>query len=368
MTVRMFEMAPPTSAVSPRYSFSGHQTFPFRYAWMPKAVAAVREDAGVFLSPDALVRLGVGRNMVASIRHWGEALGIFETRQGRSRLLSLGAFLFGGANGAVADPAALSNSTPPESKENTDRSKRNGNDEGRSQRSISFAADLVDPDESGRGRPAAADPYLEDPGTLWLLHWRLTATPAPASTWHLAFTRFAASVFTRDELAAWLLRCAHDGGSRRTSPASIRRDLDVFIRTYLPSRRHARRPLEDTFDCPLAELGLLRSMGAGRFELRRGARPSLPVLILLFAALEFWQREAPDQRTLPLERLLYGPGSPGAAFRLGDRDLVEMVERLPGRWGVRYDETAGMRLLLRERTCDPLDVLRDYYFAGALAA
>ncbi len=169
----------------------------------------------------------------------------------------------------------------------------------------------------------------------------------------------------RDDLAAWLLRCAHDGGSRRTSPASIRRDLDVFIRTYLPARTHARRPLEDTFDCPLAELGLLRGIGAGRFELRRGARPSLPARVVLFATLEFWRREAPDQRTLPLERLLYDPGSPGAAFRLDDRALVGMVEDLSGRWGVRYDETAGMRLLLRERECDPFDVLHDYYHGAA---
>ena len=212
------------------------------------------------------------------------------------------------------------------------------------------------------------DPYLEDPGTLWLLHWRLTSRPAPASTWHLVFTRFAESVFTRDGLAEWLLRCAHDGGAVRASQASIRRDLDVFIRTYLAAGRSARRPAEEAFDCPLVELGLLRSVGADRFELRRQARPSLPVRVLLFATLEFWQATSPDQRTLPLERLLFDPGSPGAAFRLGDRDLVAMVERFPGRWGVRYDETAGMRLLLRERDCDPFEILHDYYSDQADAA
>ncbi len=97
----------------PRYSFSGHQTFPFRYAWLPKGAAAVREDAGVFRSPDALVRLGVGRNMVASIRHWGEALGIFETTRRGSRLSPLGAFLFGGADTEAADCERSLASTPP---------------------------------------------------------------------------------------------------------------------------------------------------------------------------------------------------------------------------------------------------------------
>ena len=352
---------------TPRYSFSGHQTFPFRYAWLPKGVQAVGEDSGVFGSPDALVRLGVGRNMVASIRHWGEALSLFETRRGQSTLLPLGSFLFGGASDAVGASTGSLTATPPPPPPRNPKKTRSIESETnrklRSQLPIPLTSDRF---ENGGGS-TAADPCLEDPGTLWLLHWQLTSRPGPASTWHLVFTRYAESAFTRDELAAWLLRCAHDSGNRRPSPASIRRDLDVFIRTYLPARTHARRPLEDTFDCPLAELGLLRNVGAGRFELRRGARPSLPVHVLLFATLEFWQRESPDQRTLPIERLLFDPGSPGAAFRLGDRDLVDMVERLPGRWGVRYDETAGMRLLLRERESDPFDVLRDYYF-GASAA
>ena len=90
---------------TPRYAFSGHQTFPFRYAWLPKGVGAVREDPEAFLQPDALVRLGVGKNMVASIRFWCEALGLFEMRGRRGVLTPLGEFLFGATSPAVS-PAA----------------------------------------------------------------------------------------------------------------------------------------------------------------------------------------------------------------------------------------------------------------------
>ena len=51
-------------------SFSGHQTFPFRYTWLKKGVDAVRKDATIFSSKDASVTLGVGKNMVDSIRYW----------------------------------------------------------------------------------------------------------------------------------------------------------------------------------------------------------------------------------------------------------------------------------------------------------
>ena len=304
---------------TPRYAFSGHQTFPFRYAWLPKGVGAVRDDPEAFLRPDALVRLGVGKNMVASIRFWCEALGLIAMRGRSGDLTPLGELLFG----AVYRPTTRK--------------------------------------RAPRRAHMGADPYLEDPGTLWLLHWQLASRPYPASTWHLAFTRWGESVFTRDDLARWLLRCARESRTNRSSIQSIRRDVDVFLRTYLPARDDRRRPLEDSFDCPLAELGLIRRAGTGRYAFERGPRPSLPDAVLAFALADFWRHSAPDQETLALERILFDPGSPGAAFKLGDRDLVEVLERLPADGGMRYDETAGQRLVLREVERNPLEFLTKYY-------
>jgi len=53
-----------------KYKFSGHQTFAFRYGWLEKGVRGIDECATLFSEDDALVRLGVGKNMVSSIRHW----------------------------------------------------------------------------------------------------------------------------------------------------------------------------------------------------------------------------------------------------------------------------------------------------------
>ena len=50
--------------------FAGHETFTLRYGWLKKAVDATGKDPEVFLRDDALVTLGVGKNMVRSIRHW----------------------------------------------------------------------------------------------------------------------------------------------------------------------------------------------------------------------------------------------------------------------------------------------------------
>ena len=72
----------PGAAPDPAYRFTGHQTFPFRHGWFAKAAAAIHEDPALFARPDALARLGVGKNMVASIRHWCAAAGLIHIAAG----------------------------------------------------------------------------------------------------------------------------------------------------------------------------------------------------------------------------------------------------------------------------------------------
>jgi hypothetical protein len=62
--------------VSP--AFSGHETFPFRYAWLKKGVDAVIQNPSVFSDDRAMIVLGVGKNMVHSIRHWCWAARLIE--------------------------------------------------------------------------------------------------------------------------------------------------------------------------------------------------------------------------------------------------------------------------------------------------
>ena len=61
-----------------RVSFSGHESFPVRYSWLKKAVDGVAADPHAFSKDDAMVQLGVGKNMVTSMRHWGLSLGMLE--------------------------------------------------------------------------------------------------------------------------------------------------------------------------------------------------------------------------------------------------------------------------------------------------
>ena len=52
-----------------RYSFSGHESFPCKTLWLKKGYDFVVQGKN-FNNPDAVIDLGVGKNMVASIRYW----------------------------------------------------------------------------------------------------------------------------------------------------------------------------------------------------------------------------------------------------------------------------------------------------------
>lgn len=66
------------AGISLPHCFSGHETFSFRYPWLKKGYDAVCDDGSVFLRDNAMTTLGLGKNMVRSIRHWCLTAGIVE--------------------------------------------------------------------------------------------------------------------------------------------------------------------------------------------------------------------------------------------------------------------------------------------------
>ena len=58
-----------------KYVFSGHESFPCRMLWPIKGYDYIVEGNN-FNDPNSVVELGVGKNMVVSIRYWLKVLGL----------------------------------------------------------------------------------------------------------------------------------------------------------------------------------------------------------------------------------------------------------------------------------------------------
>jgi hypothetical protein len=290
--------------------FAGHETFPLRYGWLKKAYDAVRreEEVGdipgsIFNDERSIAEFGVGRNMVFSMKHWSLATDVLRAED-----------IPGGRNTKI--------STGP-------------------------VGQLL----FGEGH----DPYLEHPGSLWLLHWMLASKPGRATAWHWAFNEFHESTFDRELLRRRLTqRCEElfETGrlrkGRATSGSTIKRDIECLIRTYHSGSKGSRRAPEDSIECPLAELGLIQTAGLGElYRFRRGPKASLPDEVFLFAVLDFWESLYPDRRSFSVEFLTFERGSPGQVFLLDEEGVADRLARLEplSRETLRWDESSGMRQL-----------------------
>ena len=171
------------------------------------------------------------------------------------------------------------------------------------------------------------DPFLEDPASLWLLHWKLLSPKCHAPVWWVAFNDFTAIQFTESQLTTHVLELAAAAGWPAVVEASVKKDVDCMIRTYTV-RRHGRQGLDDILDCPFRELGLMEAAVGeeGRnWRFVVGEKPGLPDDIVAHAALEFAALSGGGARSISIARLAHDPGSPGAAFRLNETALFDAL-------------------------------------------
>ena len=276
------------------YAFGGHEKFVFRQSWLKKGFDLACAEPTIFTQSDALVRLGVGKNMVRSIRYWCLALGLLEDHPDGPK--------------AGLQPTLLG------------------------ERLLS---------------DGGWDPYLEDTATLWLLHWQLVFGKRHSLVWHYVFTTFLDREFTRQRLTEFVEQ-QFDREGILTTPQMVEREVDVCLRTYVPAQVGRALSFEDSLNCPLAELGLIRSTPEERlFSFAIGPKPLLPAEVFGYALFLYLEQIANRQRTVAVDDLLYKAGSPGQAFKIDENSVVAYLETLEtltdGQIGLH--ETAGIRQL-----------------------
>ena len=292
-----------------RPQFSGHETFPLRYGWLKKAFDAVCATEGqgnpnVFLNPDAIAQFGVGKNMVASMRHWANVADILAENATAGGIVTtpLGRRIFG---------------------------------------------------------PQGLDPYMEHPATSWLLHWNIAGSSSK-TTWFWAFQHFPYPSFEREMLVHGLQGLADERHWTRASHATIRRDVSCFIRTYVAQPPATSGGFEDGLECPLTELGLIKATGRrDGFRFVRGPKPSLGAGVFGYAVTQYWNGNYARAATLSFEALAHEPGSPGRTFLLEEDDMVTMLMALEEttKGAYRWSETAGLKQLIRSREFTPEEYL-----------
>ena len=272
--------------------FSGHESFACRYGWLPKLYEAVVDDPALFSSDErAILRLGLGRNMIKSLRFWGDVFGLTRHQGGQVHITE-------------------------------------------------FAQMLLDTDKG-------TDPYLETPGTLWRLHWILTVHGG-LGAWTVVFMETHDREITRELFVATVrARASQTRGAITLGTAS--NHVDVFLRTYVGGQYSESSP-EESLGSPFQELDLIRltmPAGVATVRLSRGPKPTLDAGALAFVLHDFWQGTASKSTTLSLRSLMLSHAGPGSVLLLDEPGLHERLEHLCSRSNrlmLRSDGAGGFDL------------------------
>ena len=291
-------------------AFARHETFHLRDGWLYKGLNAVAEDGTALFAKDAHHQLGIGINMRKSMLYWLRATDL-------------------------ARPDVVQRGSPLSLK-------------------LTSTAELI----------RQYDPYLEDQGTLWLVHTLLASNREMATFWYWVFNEAPHRDFNEDRLVALVQELLEREELEPVTESSLHKDATCFIRTYLPAALRSKRPsAADSLDCPLSALGLIREAGLpGMYKFRIGEHRNLPTGLFAYVLYRFKEIISPNLAIVSLEDLRWRPHSPGRLLCLDNRAILQRLEELENRTSLaRVIRTAGLNMVALDEEKTSFEVLESYY-------
>lgn len=179
-----------------KYIFSGHESFPCKSLWLKKGYDFVSHERN-FNSPDAVINLGVGKNMVSSIRFWLKSFGLYNGEH------------------------------------------------------LSELADYLFDEVAGR------DKYMEDLATLWLLHFMIvTNGEATLYDWLFRGLQKERKEFDRTQILSYVKRkLLEDNKYSLFNENTVKKDIGVLLLNYVIPQKASSN---EDYSSLLLELDLIR--------------------------------------------------------------------------------------------------------------
>lgn len=276
-----------------KYTFSGHESFPCKALWVKKGYDFITKGLD-FNTPNSVIDLGVGKNMVSAIRFWLRAFGITKDDNAGE----LASFLF----------------------------------------------------DTEKGK----DPYIEDLGTIWILHFLLVTT-REATLYNWVFTKMQKerTFFDRQNIINFTHRLLiEDNKEYAYNENTIKKDVGVLLQNYvLPIKANS---FED-YNTILMDLDLISTNDGKTFQFNIEGKRQVPWQIFLYAIIVVkGADETVDYNTLQ---------EIGLVFCMSDLEIIEMCKTMEANkaQSIRYSDTAGIRQIQFIKKMNAKEILNEYY-------
>lgn len=282
------------------YSFSGHESFACKSLWLKKGYDFVVQERD-FNAPDAVIHLGVGKNMVSSIRYWLKVCDIYDN----GKITPLGHYLFDDQNGK--------------------------------------------------------DPYLEDLATLWLLHFNLVFN-AQASLYQIFFCEFQRKRvrFTKEQLVSHIKYKLIDEGLKNAyNENTVKKDIDVLIHNYALPRKPQSN---EDFSALFIDLDLLRINDDDKeYYFNTEGKRKVPAQIFFYALTKLKEKEGDN--TLSYDDIRHRIGMSFCMTDAEIIDMLKQLSDRFSDY-VAYSDEAGIRQIQFIKEIASETILNDYYEAS----
>lgn len=286
----------------------GHESFYIREGWIRKGIEAIKEEPYILSdTTKAIDELGVGSAMVKSIRYWLQALGLTEEVRGESgkRIQKL---------------------------------------------TENFGELLYE-----------KDPYFEDLGTLFLLHYKLVTNKNLATTWYLYFNKIKSYEMSKEMLEEGLKQqILNLDPTYSVSEKSLKDDCNCIVKTYYADKNDLKNP-EDNMISPMVDLGLIKKVkykNKDEMIIKCPAnKKKLDKLIVLYVISENMK----DKKEISINSLIEDESNIGKVFNLDKNAVNYYIDELELENYLKIVRTAGLNTIQLNNIYSKQNILEKYY-------
>ena len=285
--------------------FRAHETFFIRKGWLTKGMKNITKTPDVFVSKEdnPMDVLGIGTNMVKSLRYWLQAVGL---------------------------------TTEPKS--------------GKRIQQVTPLGEMI----------MKYDPYMEELGTILLLQYCLASNRDLATSWYYFFNEFKLSEFTREDFVTGLQAYALANGES-VATRSLNDDFNCIVNTYLPRFKTSTKRVspESNIDCPLGELGLIDIVNKQK-KIYRKSMPNIAIMdpwIILAVIMD----QSKGNTEIALNDLLKSPNNIGCVFNMDVIGMIEALHKTEKLGVIKIIRTAGMDIIRINTSFTFSECVKKYY-------
>lgn len=285
--------------------FRAHDTFYIRKGWLSKGMKNIEKKPHVFVDKEEnpMDVLGIGANMVKSLRYWLPALGLTEEPKSGVRKQSFTDF-----------------------------------------------GEIV----------YEHDKYMEETGTLYLLHYKMVTNKENVTAWYFFFNEFTEREFTKEDFVQKLQSFIKmNERDYDVALRSLEEDFACIINTYLPNNKMEDTDPENNIDCPFRELGLVNVLNKKNKTYKKAIplAQSFNPWVILAVIMD----EAKGSCDIALNDLLNLPCNIGKVFNLDTITMLEILHNVEKTGAIKIIRTAGLDIIHINKEYAFNDCVSNYY-------